>query len=323
MSNRRQLASVAPQWMLRAYRKLSVRSEFLRDYRDYVASTAWRRASANKDPRRDPQESARARLTLAYHGLEKGPTVPDPHRPFGVQKKLQVEQWLNVAEEFGASPDAVEHARDAIDAMESFNKTGVISDMVSPRSSWDGNPIPLDRLEQFMTSRNSVRNFDPGRLLPANDVRSAVRLAGACTPSVCNRRAYRAHYYGQREQIDAALALQNGNRGFGSTVPGLIIVTERRSAFVGAGERNQRWVDGGLFAMTLVWTLHAFGIGTCFLNWSQNNRQSDRLRSAAGVPQDEDIIVLIALGYPSADHRVARSPERLLADVLVDHDEGL
>lgn len=323
ISIRKRITAVAPQWIVRAYRKRGIRSEFLRDYRDYVASTAWRRGAVSRDARRDPQESARARLTLAYHGLEKGPTVPNPHRPFGVQKRVQVEQWLGVTEALGASPEAAEHARDAINAMEAFNKTGIISDIVSPRSSWDGRRVPLDRLEQFMTSRNSVRNFDPDRTLPVDEVHSAVKLAGACTPSVCNRRAYRAHYYARRDQIDAALALQNGNRGFGSTVPGLLIVTERRSAFVGAGERNQRWVDGGLFAMTLVWTLHAFGMGTCFLNWSQTNQQSDRLRTAVGIPEDEDIIVLIALGYPSADHRVARSPERLLSDVLVTHDEAL
>lgn len=320
MSIKKQLASAAPQWLVRSYRKRTVRSEFLRDYRDYVASTLWRHGSVSRDPRRDPQESARARLTLAYHGLEKGPTVPEPRRPFGVQKRVQVEQWLGLAEAFEATSDAVEHAREAINAMEAFNETGVISDSVSPKSSWDGTPIPLDKVKRFMTSRSSVRNFDPGRALLTDEVYAAVELAAACTPSVCNRRAYRAHYYAQREQIDAALALQNGNRGFGSTVPGLLIVTERRSAFVGPGERNQRWVDGGLFGMTLVWTLHAFGIATCFLNWSQTNRQSDRLRGAVGIPQDEDIIVMIALGYPSVDHRVARSPERALSDVLVTHD---
>lgn len=322
MSIRKRLAATAPQWMVRAYRRLGIRSEFIRDYSDYVASTAWRGGSAGKDPRRDAHEAARARLTLAYHGLEKGPTVPQPHRPFGVQKKVQVEQWLGVTESLDAAPDAVEHARDAIEAMESFNRTGVISDTVSPESSWDGNSVPLDQLERFMKSRNSVRNFDPDRRPPAGDVHSAVELAAACTPSVCNRRAYRAHYYTRRDQIDAGLALQNGNRGFGSTVPGLIVVTERRSAFVGAGERNQRWIDGGLFAMTLVWTLHASGVATCFLNWSQTNQQSDRLRASIGIPQDEDIIVLIAVGYPRAGHRVARSPERLLSDVLVTHDEA-
>lgn len=323
MRIRKRLAAAAPQWMVRTYRKFGIRSEFLRDYKDYVASTSWRLEAVSKDPRRDPQESARARLTRAYHGLEKGPTVPVPHRPFGVQKKAQVEQCLSAAEEFAASTDAVKHAREAITAMESFNETGIISDTVSPKSAWDGNAVPMDRVKQFMMSRRSVRNFDPNRMLRSEEVYAAVELAAACTPSVCNRRAYRAHYYAKREQIDAALALQNGNRGFGSTVPRLLIVTERRSSFLGALERNQRWVDGGLFAMTLAWTLHAFGIATCFLNWSQTNHQSDRLRIAVGIPRDEDIIVMIALGYPSADYRVARSPERALFDVLVTHDESV
>lgn len=203
-------------------------------------------------------------------------------------------------------------------AVASFNEGGEISDLVTPRSAWDGAAFEASAVEQFVRNRHSVRNFDMHRSVDAGVIADVVSLAGT-TPSVCNRRSYRAHFYDDPEAIAGLLSLQNGNAGFGHTVPALIVVTERRSAFVGAGERNQRWVDGGLFAMSLVWLLHAFGLGSCFLNWSQPNSQTRRLRAIGRIPETEDVIVLIAIGYPAEGHRVARSPERSLSDLLERH----
>jgi Nitroreductase family. len=99
----------------------------------------------------------------------------------------------------------------------------------------------------------------------------------------------------------------------------LLVVTERRSAFVGVGERNQRWVDGGLFAMSVVLSLHAQGLASCFLNWSQTVSATQELRARSGIPKTEDVIVLIAVGWPAEQARVARSPLRAVDDWLVEH----
>jgi hypothetical protein len=48
------------------------------------------------------------------------------------------------------------------------------------------------------------------------------------------------------------LSYQNGNSGFGHTVPALFVITSDMRIFEKSGERNQGWVDGGLFAMALV-----------------------------------------------------------------------
>lgn len=312
---------VAPKWVVRLYRKLAIAVEFWRDYRDYAVSTAWEMGSGRSDQRRDDNEALSSRITIAYHGLEKGASFPAPRRPFGLRKQGELDALLGLARRRDdASTLDVRYAEEALRAVDEFNRTGDISDLVTPRSTWDGRSIETAKIEAFLSGRHSVRDFDPSRRVDINLVSELVRLAGA-TPSVCNRRAYRAHYYMERGAIDGILALQNGNAGFGHCVPGLFVVTARRSSFVGAGERNQRWIDGGLFAMTLVWSLHASGVGSCFLNWSQTNSQTEKLRSVAGIPESEDVIVLVAVGYPREGHRVARSPKRPVDDIFVSHRE--
>ncbi|WP_182524717.1 nitroreductase family protein [Nocardioides dongkuii] len=318
MSLKSRVGKTAPRWVVRRYRRYATALEFVRDYRDYAASTAWDMGAAGSDDRRDDQEALESRLIIGYHGLEKGTSFPAPRRPYGAARRAEIDQLLALSKRKGYQLRSESHARSAVASLDDFNANGSFSDEVTPVSNWDGSAHDYESVARFVGSRHSVRNFDTRKPVDLSIIRRVVELAGS-TPSVCNRRSYRAHYFDDRDSIDSLLSLHNGNSGFGHTVPGLFVVTERRSSFVGAGERNQRWIDGGLFAMTLVWVAHALGLGTCLLNWSQPNAQSDRLRKAAAIPNSEDIIVMIAVGHPAPGHRVPRSPRRPTEEIFVHH----
>lgn len=318
-SLKERIGAVSPAWLVRAYRAAAAGREFFRDYTQYVTSSSWYDQPNERRGWRDSAESYQSRLTINYHGLEKGSTFPSPKRPYGASKIIAIEKLLNNADQQSINVSARSHAMSAVDATIAFNETGVISHQISPSVTsappiWNGAAF-----RAFTAARHSIRNFDAERPVDDIIIREAVTTATEGTPSVCNRRSYRAHYYSDRKSIDALLDLQNGNRGFGHTVQGLFVVTQRRSSFVGPGERNQRWIDGGLFAMTLVFSLHSLGLGTCFLNWSQTNARTDSLRERGRIPRDEDIIVLIAVGYPPASYRVASSPARPLSETYVQH----
>ncbi|MEJ1194031.1 nitroreductase family protein [Pseudarthrobacter sp. CCNWLW207] len=172
-----------------------------------------------------------------------------------------------------------------------------------------------DELEEFFTTRRSVRNFDPARSVAKEQLALATTWA-LNTPSVCNRQAGRVYYFTEQSDVERVLRLQNGNAGFRSSVSAVAVVTVDSRLFTGATERNQRWVDGGLFAMTLVWALHGVGLQTCMLNWSATNKSSQRLRRETGIDGHEDIVVLIAVGHADQGHRVARSERRGLEQVM-------
>lgn len=317
-SLKKRLGAIAPRWLVRIYRRVATAREFVRDYRDYTRATLWRYGTGKPREGQDARECLESRLTLAYHGIEKGASFPDPKRPYGTSKISEIEELLQIADEVGIPIEGASPAQFAVAALEHYNATGEISDVVTPFSDWDGRAYDPEAIVTFVRTRHSVRNYRLDASVDLGLIRRIVAEAST-TPSVCNRRSYRAHYFDDPAQVDAVLALQNGNRGFGHTIPGVFVVTVRRSAFVGAGERNQRWIDGGLFAMSLVWLCHAHGLGTCFLNWSQTNMHTDRLRALTDIPSTEDVITYIAVGHPSPGHRVARSPLRPESDTFVHH----
>jgi hypothetical protein len=112
------------------------------------------------------------------------------------------------------------------------------------------------------------------------------------------------------------LALQNGNRGFGHTAGCVIIVTSDLRTFSNSFERNQCWVDGGIFAMMLSLGFHDQGLGVCMLNWSADMDRDQDLRNTFPIPDHEAIITFMVVG-PIPDHiTVARSARIDTGDVL-------
>lgn len=176
----------------------------------------------------------------------------------------------------------------------------------------------LDDPERFFLSRHSVRDFrsDP---VPRELLERAIRLAMK-TPSVCNRQAWHVYHLDRRESIDRALALQNGNRGFGHQVPCLLLITADLRAFDTHGERFQHWIDGGMFAMSMVWALHALGLGACCLNWSRGPGDDLRLRRRVGIDPAHTLIMMMAVGYPSEHLKVCYSARRPLGSMLTHLD---
>ena len=294
-------------------RRFAMGAEFARDYRAYRATAAPTDDAASAELSGIHLET---QVTKDYHRVEKGLSLRSPKHPFGdaVDRRLAMLVPAGAAIDEGYQAFAV----DAREALAGWNTAGSLSDIVSPMAA-PSDAIDPELLEQFFATRHSVRDFDEHRPVDPRLIDEAVRLAG-CTPSVCNRQAARVHVFEGAEDSARILAHQNGNAGFRHHVRMVMIVTVERGLFAGAGERNQRWVDGGLFAMTLVWALHGLGLSSCMLNWSMTNARTDALRQEAGIPASEDVICLIAVGHaPAEGYRVARSPKRPLSQVLTRH----
>lgn len=291
--------------------------EYLVDCYRYVRVTAFTDCGAGACMSVS-QSRADARATLLYHRLEKSLTLPSLKRPFGLSTIAELRNLLDSDAEI-VSEGIESLSRGAIEAAETWNLHAQVSDLVAPTDDLSGSPISYANFLSFAEARSSIRNFSSVPL-DATDVYAACEVA-RWAPSVCNRQASRVHCFLGRKEIDSVLELQNGNRGFGDSVPGLFAVTVKREVFFGANERNQRWIDGGIFAAYLVLGLQAQGLQSCMLNWSQTNARSDELRARADIPDNEDVVVLIAFGHGATGCRRARS-NRLSVSDLVEIHEG-
>jgi nitroreductase len=167
--------------------------------------------------------------------------------------------------------------------------------------------------QSFFLSRYSVRDFKEHRV-DESVVHQAMELSSK-TPSVCNRESYFIYYIDDKDLIGKILKFQNGNRGFGDAIPGLIIITSDLRAFVSQIERYQYWIDGGMYAMSLVYAFHSLGLGTCCLNWSQSFLADIKARNILPIDNHHTIMMLLAVGYPSDDLKVCAS----LRSPILDH----
>jgi len=269
-----------------------------------------------------PVSAAQADLLRRMHSLEKGLALPAPSPGFGSEKakglieqidryrKVHGHDWY-VATCTGVLREYSQFQRD-----QGYTNAVVENYLAQEDSSFPGGSILIDRetvmatakvdFAAFARSRHSIRNFEESPV-SESDILSAIDIARR-TPSVCNRNTGRVYFSTEAVDIQAALKLQGGTRGFSQAVPCLLVVASDVSAFYKLGERNQPWIDGGLFAMSLVYALHGLGLGTCMLNWSKSPGQDAGLRRAFQIAEHHNIIMMIAVGNIPNQVRVALSP---------------
>lgn len=287
----------------------------------------------------DTKEKLSALITLSYHGIEKGLSLPSPRPLFGRSNikrlALRLERYISA---FGHDKTS-EVALDTLKEYRRFNieKHGkkdreldeILSDLDamvvrSNRITSLGGTKTLTReeifknskidLESFYQFRSSIRNYtnDP---VANESIELAVRMAQK-TPSVCNRQSSRVLAVTERERIAELLELQGGAAGFKDRVPCLLIISSDLSCFQSPGERYQCWVDGGLFAMSLIYALHSLGLGTCCLNWSKYPEDDLQLYEKVPSIVGERVIMFLAVGHIPEAVNVPLSASPCLNDVL-------
>ncbi len=318
------LGSVIRPTRLRTLLKMARNSpEALSDY-VYDSTRYLRYSSTFYYPTR---ENRLSRITAMYHSIERGLALPAPRPGFGAENAaLVVEAIQEYVRQFGPD-DSLGPAVGALEAYLKFhdnisvappNREAIqqlVDDLKPIRTKErDGGTIEVTRQSiqeasagvtpDFFFKRYSIRQYSD-KEVSVSDIDAAIAVAQK-TPAVCNRQECRVRVVHDRALMDKMLEIQE-SRGFNHQVNKLLLVTNTLSAFYGMNERNQCWIDGGLFAMSLVYGLHARGLGTCFLNWSKSSPRDKAMRKLLKLPPQEIIVVLIAVGHLPAKLEVARS----------------
>lgn len=280
-----------------------------------------------------------ARLIFHYHQLEKGLSLKEPRVGFGVKKaEAFIKVLLDYLNKYGIDKTSTVCLNVLSEYMKfqkenNFSKTDLYSKIEKlmldyPININEGGTKLVSKqeiylnsrkfnFEDFTNSRYSIRNFAPGNV-DLSLIEEAIRIAQK-TPSVCNRQPWKVHVYEEKTMIKKVLEYQNGHRGFSEGIDKLILVTSDLNSFFGVGERNQAFIDGGMFSMSLVYGLHSLGVGTCCLNCSINYQTDKKLRDVAQIGKSEAIIMMIAVGNIPDELRVASSPRKELETVFAIH----
>jgi nitroreductase len=271
------------------------------------------------------------RIALIYHGIEKGLAMPVIRKNFGEAKVVYLMTFLSIYEKRGYNLKTSVYLS-AISALKAYGDyhsdecgrplVKKVTEFVSRRGIDISNKgakggviaatqtknLDFKQFDEFFRSRYSLRSYS-SRSVTKSLLFDVISTAQK-TPSVCNRQSFHAYYTSDPSMAAKILEYQNGNRGFGHQVPALIIITADSRAFFASGERNQCYVDGGLFSMSVLLGLHAAGLGACALNWCVSPSQEKSLKALLRIPVEMRVIMMISCGYPKEDAMVPCSSRR-------------
>lgn len=272
-------------------------------------------------------------LLKAYHGFEKGLSLAEPRPGFGVpSSRVLMRQIDALAKQFEIT-DTVRAAIASLQNYHGFNTSHGIQDQelenwlkkyaqdIKIGAGLGGVEMATrDEIQAgaaqsgpaFFQTRHSIRHFGPDAV-PLDAIREAAEMARK-TPSVCNRQGSRIYCF---ENPMMALQWQKGNAGFGDRASRALVITSDLRAFASVGERYQCWIDGGMYAMSVIYALHSKGYGTCPLAWSAEANKDKEARAALGIPDNEVIIMMIAVGTLPDELAVARAFRIPLEESLV------
>jgi nitroreductase len=283
------------------------------------------------------KQSEMAFLTKQYHIVEKGLSLPNPRLGFGKEKIiLLVDRAKKYYEKYGDEPLVVS-IKDCLSEYIEFNKknnvaiegayfNAIIEFIGQNLDQKEGGTIQVNKtdlqhttlidFEAFVKSRFSVRDFDE-KDVDLEVIKKAVHIAKNA-PSVCNRQSWKAHVFTNSNEIIPLLKIQGGNNGFTNGINKLIIVTTDTQAFTTL-ESNQLYIDGGLFSMNLVLSLHSLSLGACCLNTCFPFTSEKRVKHLGDIPENEKIIMMIGVGHLKDTYKVAISKKKDLTEIIRIH----
>jgi len=283
----------------------------------------------------DNTEKLIGQIIAEYHVIEKGLAMPGMYLGFG-QKTLKelilhchlyADRFENENEQFLYALRVIaeykyEHVKNDYVLEEDLFQS--INDILSRF----GEPIPSKQIEigredyfkfvqssfkDFSNSRHSMRNFSG--TIELDLIRKAISLAQN-SPSACNRQPARVYVLQDKERIKQVLAIQTGNRGFGHLADKLIVLTAELGGYLSLRERNDVYINGGIYAMNLLYALHYYQIGACPLNWCSIPEQDLKLRRTYNILPSETVILIIACGGVPDNFKIVTSPRNDFSNIL-------
>ena len=172
----------------------------------------------------------------------------------------------------------------------------------------------LENYDSFFMSRRSVRKYS-NKDIDNKILQKCINNALYGTPTVCNRPINKVYVIKNLDMRKKLLSYQNGNRGFGINAPVILIITTCLQNFQDSTERRTPYIGGGMFAQSLVYTLHSEGLATCCLNWDVDYKKDIEVRKILDL-ENETIIMYMSVGHYADEYEVAISDKPDLKDVM-------
>lgn len=304
--------------------RIKMAKSYIYDYKRY---NTYSRTKGN-----NTSEKLIGEIITIYHVIEKGLTMPEPRLGFGEERIIKLcelcNQYIN---KYDTEEKQLIHGMEVILEYENFHQNNKFELSTSVQSAIKKLKLQsinlsackqreitketffrnrLDSFQTFSNSRASVRNFT-NENIPIENILKTLKLAQN-SPSACNRQSWRTYVFSEKKQIEKILELQGGNRGFGHLTNKLIVIAGEVGVFNSIAERNQVYIDGGMYAMNLLYSFHFHKIAGCILNCSHSPEKDIAMRNLCKTKESEIFIAMIVCGIPPESFKVAISQRHSL-----------
>ena len=265
-----------------------------------------------------------AELQIRIHALEKGMSIGRVRVGFGKEKAFSLiedladllkkggskqfvvesvsvlQKYIEFNENMGAAMADIEIALNKLCSCYNIksNDVGGIYNL-SLKDVSSKTQCPFD---SFSQSRFSIRDFGDSPL-DIDKVYAALKLCER-TPSACNRQSWVIHVYTENKLVEKMFKLQGGSKGFYEQMQCAILICGDLRNY-GFYEQNLPFVDGGLYAMNLLYSLHYNGLATIPLTMGHKWRVIKKIKQEMNIPGNEIPVLLIGVGTYKDDFKVA------------------
>ena len=176
--------------------------------------------------------------------------------------------------------------------------------LLSLASYSDGNNTSSSpSFDEVLLSRRSVRSYDASKNISEAEVRELITAAQEA-PSWANQQPTKYYVAISKDKLEAVQNLVGGNKDRIANAPVLIVSTYERgkSGFFQGRQTNEignGWgaYDNGLSNCYLILKARAMGFDTLIMGM----READKLRTLFSIPDNEEVMAVIALGYRAAE----------------------
>lgn len=275
-------------------------------------------------------------IALRSHVVEKGLTMPNRRYNFGAANLQELIQLCNDYITKGYNVQRTQF-KTALSVIFEYKIIHNENNQIVPPTILSGiealqnqfpnftiaNQLVLQKADVFQSgdfrciaeNRHSIRDFCGA--VPMQDVLSAIKLSQTA-PSACNRQPLHVHIFDKKTNyklFKKILDLQKGNRGFGENADKLLVVAADVSSYSGIAERNLMYIDGGIFTMNLLYSLHYYKIASCTLSPTLlPSSFSKEILKTNQIP-----ISIIAIGDCPDSFLVARSTRKTTESIIHLH----
>lgn len=265
-------------------------------------------------------------LAIRTHALEKGMSIGNVRVGFGKPKANSLIHDLQRYLHIGGDKVFVTESCSVIDKYLLFNErkgadmSAVRSKMTEFCASNHINPVGfggvyilnnanIERKSKgpfsiFSQSRFSVRDFGTDKV-SLERIENALKLAEK-TPSACNRQSWKIYIYADETLRNKIFSLQGGCKGFFQDMQYAILICGDIRGY-NINELSQVYVDGGIYAMNLLYALHYENIAAIPLTMANKQVKMRMIKKEMSIPENEAPVLLIGAGSYKNEYKVAVS----------------